>query len=59
LIENNKKEELIFNLEDTPNPQKLSLGKYYDGPIELEILEVYEGTKYQDTCINGLIFSVF
>lgn len=59
LIKNNKKEELIFDLKDTPNPQELSLGEYYKGPIELEIMEVYEGTKYQDTCINGLIFSVF
>ncbi len=51
--------ELIFDLLDTPNPQKINLGERYTETIKLEILEVYPGTKYQDTCVNALLFQVF
>lgn len=59
LLDSKEKEELIFDLKDTPNPQKLSLNTFYSGKIELEILEVYSGSKYQDTCINSLLFLTF
>jgi hypothetical protein len=45
----------LIELEDTPNFQPLGA---IDGNCELVILEVYEGTKYQDTCINAIIFIV-
>lgn len=38
-------------LKDTPMPQTISLDKPYDD-IEITILEVYKGTKYDDTCIH-------
>lgn len=41
-------------LEDTPKPQWIEL----NGPgriFELEILAVYQGTKYRDTCINFIL----
>ena len=59
LLDSKEKKELIFDLKDTPNPQKLSLNTFYSGKIELEILEVYSGSKYQDTCINSLLFLTF
>jgi hypothetical protein len=52
----------IVDLKDTPHFQIIvfdhSLGYYGDeqsSSFEIEILEVYPGTKYQDTCINTLI----
>lgn len=47
-------EEFIFDLEDTPNPQELSLPKEKKWNLKMEILEVYEGKKYKDTCIHSL-----
>ena len=44
-----------MELEDTPNPQKVSLDVMYSGKIRIEILEVYPGDKYEDTCITSLI----
>jgi hypothetical protein len=46
---------VIHELQDTPNYQPLVLPCGYTGKIKLEILEVYEGTKYEDTCINDLL----
>jgi hypothetical protein len=54
------KYSLEFNLEDTANYQPVTL----PGPLkredtlELEILEVYPGTKYEDTCINEIVYDV-
>lgn len=59
LLDTSEKEELFFEIKDSPNPQKLSLNRFYSGKMELEILEVYKGTKYQDTCINSLLFLSF
>ena len=52
-------QEFIFDLEDTPNPQTLTFPDWMKGEAKLEILEVYPGTKYQDTCIHALLGRVF
>lgn len=57
-LENGKEE--IWNFEDTAGGQQVDLSnlfKFGGGAgvrIEMEILEVYKGTKYADTCINGM-----
>jgi hypothetical protein len=48
-------EPIINELKDTPNFQPLVLPNGYAGDIILEILEVYEGTKYADTCVSALL----
>ena len=45
----------VVTLEDTPDFQKLPVKIEKDGIMKIEIIEVYEGTKYQDTCINMLL----
>ena len=48
-----------FELQDTPNFQPLVLSdeeKFYKGPVEIEILEVYKGSKYSDVVISGIYF---
>lgn len=48
-----------FELQDTPNFQTIVLSdkdEKYDGTIQLEILEVYNGTKYSDVVISGLYY---
>ena len=52
-------EEYILNLEDTMKPQSFKLEHKTNGiqkPLEatFEILDVYEGTEYDDTCITTL-----
>lgn len=47
--------EFIFDLADTPDPQVLEFPERMNGTAKLEILEVYPGTRYQDTCINAII----
>jgi hypothetical protein len=45
-------------LEDTPQFQTIILDKNFNVNskyMEIEILEVYHGTKYNDTCINKII----
>ncbi len=42
------------NLKDTPNPQIINLPYFEDEIITLEILDVYVGRKWEDTCINFL-----
>ena len=57
------KEEYIIELEDTMNPQLIDIVYKQEpsfevfNPIEatFEILEVYPGDKYEDTCITSLI----
>jgi hypothetical protein len=51
---NNKYE--IIELEDTPHFQHISileLPDSFDSIITMEILEIYQGTKYNDVCINS------
>ncbi len=50
--------EMIVDLKDTPNPQTIKLPAD-DEDIIIEILEVYPGTKYSDTCIHGITCKVF
>ena len=51
-------------LEDTPNfqkielPQTISRTSESEDVLKLEILDVYPGTKYDDTCINFIIFKM-
>lgn len=57
------KEEYIIELEDTMNPQLIDIVYKQEpsfevfNPIEatFEILEVYPGEKYEDTCITSLM----
>lgn len=58
-IEDNSKMPIIFEIEDSPNPQKLDLGETIQDKIKIEILDVYPGTKYKDTCLNAIIFKLF
>lgn len=57
--EEKNKETIIFELNDTPNPQKINLGFRCNSLIKIKILDVYEGTKYQDTCLSGIIMKVY
>ena len=48
-----------FELKDTPNFQTLVLSDSdtcYDGNIQLEILDVYKGSKYSDVVISGIYY---
>jgi hypothetical protein len=53
-------EERIVDLEDTPNLQPIEVpGEWEsagDGGIRLIIEEVYPGTRWDDTCINFIVF---
>lgn len=42
-------------LEDTPMPQYVDCSEHEGHKIRIVIDEVYEGTKYTDTCISGLV----
>lgn len=44
----------VYELKDTPNPQTLLFpyDERYEGKVELEILDVYKGVAWDDTCIN-------
>ena len=44
----------VYELKDTPNPQALLFpyDERYEGKVELEILDVYKGVAWDDTCIN-------
>ena len=44
----------VYELKDTPNPQTLLFpyAERYEGKVELEILDVYKGVAWDDTCIN-------
>lgn len=52
----------LITLEDTMNPQyidvtpvQMKVGNGFDSNFRFEIAEVYEGTKYEDTCITGIV----
>jgi hypothetical protein len=49
---------IIADLKDTPHYQEIKLPSNIDQEdiLILEILEVYQGTKYEDTCINTIYF---
>jgi len=49
---------LDIDLLDTPDFQTIKLPKPLgkDDILEIEILEVYPGTKYEDTCINFILY---
>ncbi len=54
-VKSGKKKEFI--IKDTPHPQSVDinfLDKLED--VKITILDVYKGRKYQDTCINFMIF---
>ncbi len=49
-------------LEDTMNPQyidvtpvQMKVGNGFEANFRFEIAEVYEGTKYEDTCLTGIV----
>lgn len=42
-------------LLDSAKPQYISLKAFQDETIRITIKSVYEGTKYTDTCISGLV----
>ncbi len=46
--------EVTWELLDKPDPQYIMLESFANHNVELEILEVYPGTRYEDTCIAGL-----
>jgi hypothetical protein len=50
-----------YQLQDTPAYQKIIFPKElnYSDTLMIEILSVYEGTRYQDTCINNIIMQMF
>jgi hypothetical protein len=52
----NSNESIIIELEDTPHIQLFYFDfSSYQKSVEIEILEVYAGDKYNDTCINFII----
>ena len=46
---------ISYNLMDSPNPQRITFGFIYSGEIQITILDVYPGTKYDDTCIHSIM----
>jgi len=49
-----KKSKSVF-LEDTPNPQFIDISEFQGTDVELEIKDVYPGTRWQDTCVAGIV----
>jgi hypothetical protein len=45
----------VIALQDTPNPQFIDINDFAGTEVELEIVEVYPGTHYEDTCIGGIV----
>lgn len=52
----------LIALEDTINPQyidisavQMRVGNGFDANFRFEITEVYEGSKYEDTCLTGIV----
>jgi hypothetical protein len=43
-----------FAVLDTPQIQYFSFGSRVSAKIQIEILEVYKGEKWDDTCVNGI-----
>lgn len=57
--EEKNKASIEIELKDTPNPQKINLGFKCQSQIKIKILEVYEGNKYKDTCLSGIMMKVY
>jgi hypothetical protein len=57
----NNKFTTNYILEDTPNYQEVILPEQirYNDILEIQIVSVYEGTKYDDTCINNIIIKMY
>ena len=56
---NNSGHSKIVELKDSPHFQSISIADFNipffeRGIINIEILEVYQGTKYPDTCLNSI-----
>lgn len=51
-----KKEVL---LEDTPRPQKIEINGEKMRKLEIEIRAVYNGSRWDDTCINFILIEMF
>lgn len=49
------KEYWYQEISDTPNPQYVDCKGHENHKIRVIIVDVYEGTKYKDTCISGVI----
>jgi hypothetical protein len=49
---------IVVELKDTPHYQEIKFPSVIDGndTLVLEILDVYPGIKYDDTCINTILF---
>lgn len=47
-------------LEDTPNYQTIDLPQRLlsEDTLVIKILDVYPGTKYEDTCINSIFYDI-
>lgn len=58
IIDTENDTEFIKELDDTPCPQRIEFKDNKDRQIEIEILEVYKGTKYKDTCVNFIVFNL-
>jgi hypothetical protein len=54
------KYSIVIDLKDTPNFQSIKLPEMLSGKetLRIEILEVYQGTKYNDTCINMILLDM-
>lgn len=50
--------DFAVELKDTPDPQCIEIPKDCKGTCEIEIVDVYKGTKYKDTCINFMLTSM-
>jgi hypothetical protein len=49
----------VLELKDTPHFQSLRQeGQYFpvNEKIEIEILDVYQGTKFSDACISSILY---
>lgn len=49
----------IVELKDTPNPQMIDFGDSQIREIEIEILDIYKGTYYEDTCVNFIMVEYY
>lgn len=51
---NNKEKILFSELPDSPNPVEIKL-PFAAKQLEIEILSIYKGKKYEDTCLNFIL----
>jgi hypothetical protein len=51
--------DMIVEIEDSPNPQRIRIPEEHNQEpmlLEIEILDVYPGSRYEDTCVNFIWF---